>query len=700
LNPETIESIESSNQSLIVNPNLGHPLFLTIDPRLKTKEFQAEILIISNIKDPKELEMEISGKIKLVPILDYMWKLKDIFKKKEREPFDDLKKMNFWSRRKERKLKRKKRKVIERETKEDESLFDFKFSDVNYQLKKLSSHPYRGKPLTTSNIRIEVVSTIQISDVSYLDVLSPQEYILKYQIFGNLTIFYRVLIKFSISKEVKDFLKDRNFVMFDLSLAQERINYHSIVISKQEWKNFQLVHATDLHLAERNDRIYNIVKKWTESSVKRSVDDFINTVAKKLKLKQKSKGQEQSSSNMTIPLRKRLINPNNQLRKFIKLMNKKVYRNELDFIVLTGDLVDYSVLSRFSKKARKLNQFKYEESNWKIFKDIILNSKSQQKVKGLKRGKELLCPIFTTVGNHDYRPYHYDLTWGEMYKKIGLNAAEALALNELFSSSPITAIIKSTSALKGYLSEINPSFDFSLNLGDNNFIFLNSGSDSFKNIRDLIRGHPSVTGLAGKQIKYLENLINLKIKEKSNTFLFLHGPPINTGEKKIRINIFEKKGRRIVKEKIEEFKESLLRKLGQPSSKARIDKSFNVKYGTVSSNWEKIIKFCKDYSTLVLAGHTHMLREFRLEDPITKTRVYDSPPFSLKKIENPAAVYYDNYSELYTDAESIEKHGPFVVQTPALGLGGYKNPETAGAYREVIIKDGKLHSFKVKYINR
>jgi Icc-related predicted phosphoesterase len=488
--------------------------------------------------------------------------------------------------------------------------------------------------------------------------------------------------------------------MFDLTLSQERINYHSIVISKQEWKNFQFVHATDLHLAERNDRIYNVVKKWAESSVKRNVDDFINTVAKKLKLKSKSKGGEQTLSHSTVPLRKRLVNPNNQFRKFIKLMNKKVFRNEVDFVVLTGDLVDYSVLSRFAKKVQKSNQFKYEESNWKIFKDIIINSKSQATVKGIKKGKELLCPIFTTVGNHDYRPYHYDLTWAEMYKKIGLNAAEAMALNQLFSSSPITAIIKSTSALKGYLSEINPSLDFSLNFGDNNFIFLNSGSDSFKNIRDLIRGHPSVTGLAGKQIKYLENLINHKIKENSNTFLFLHGPPINTGEKKISINIFEKKGRRFLKEKIGEFKESLIRKLGQPYSKARLDESFNVKYGTVSTNWEKIVKFCRDHSTLTLAGHTHVLREFRLEDPATKTRVYDSPPFSLKKIENPAAVYYDNYSEIYTDAESIEKHGPFVVQTPALGLGGYKNLDTAGAYREVIVKDGKLQSFKVKYINR
>jgi hypothetical protein len=140
--------------------------------------------------------------------------------------------------------------------------------------------------------------------------------------------------------------------------------------------------------------------------------------------------------------------------------------------------------------------------------------------------------------------------------------------------------------------------------------------------------------------------------------------------------------------------------LGKSSSDARLDKTFNVKYGTVSSNWEKLIKFCRDYCALTLSGHTHRKAEYRLENPETKTSVYVSPPFSLKKIENPAAVYYDNYSDLYSDSESIEKHGPFIVQTPALGLGGYKNPETAGAYREVMIKDNKLSSFQVRYINR
>jgi len=384
-------------------------------------------------------------------------------------------------------------------------------------------------------------------------------------------------------------------------------------------------------------------------------------------------------------------------------MNRKVLRNDLDFIVLTGDLVDYTILSRLSKQLRKVKDtflFKYEESNWQVFKNCILNVPPDENYKGVIRGEELNCPIFTTLGNHDYRPFHYDLTWGEMYKKIGLNASEAIALNELFSASPISALTKTSSALKGYLSEINSFYDFYVKLGNNLFVIMNTGADSFKNLRDLLTGHPSVTGVSYKQIKYLENLLNNVIQEKMNTFLFLHGPPLNTGGKSLKINIFEKKGKRFVKKKISEFKESLVRQLGKPLSAARIDGVFNMKYGCVSSNWEKLVEFCKDCCVLTLAGHTHDSMEFRLEDTEEKTSVYDAPPFKLKKIENPAAIYYDKYSEMYTNPKDIKDNGPFVVQTPALGLGRYGHPETAGGYREIIIKNGKLASFKVKYINR
>jgi predicted MPP superfamily phosphohydrolase len=488
--------------------------------------------------------------------------------------------------------------------------------------------------------------------------------------------------------------------MFDIHGPNSRINFHSLVISKQKWKNFTFVHATDLHLAERNDRIYEIIKKWTESSIKESVEDFFETVKKKLKMKRKDQNKESKLFKIKIPLRKRLINPNNQFRKFIKLMNRKVLQNELDFIIITGDLVDYTILSKLSKKLSKLTQFNYEDSNWRIFKNIILNTPIKEKYKGMIRGEELNCPIFTTIGNHDYRPYSYDLTWGAMYQKIGLNSSEAIALNQLLSASPITALTKTSLALKGYLAEINSSSDFSFKLGNNLFIVLNTGADSFKNVKDLLTGHPSVTGVSYKQVKYLENLINNHINEDINVFLFLHGPPLNPESKKLKINIFEKKGSRFIRRKISEFKESLIKKSGKPLSTARIDRIFNVKHGCVSSNWEKLLEFCKDYCVLTLSGHTHDLKEFRLEDAKEKSKVYDAPPFRLKKIENPAAIFYDNYSEIYCDVKSIKDNGPFVVQTPALGLGSYRNPNTAGGYREIIVRDGKLASFKVKYINR
>ena len=488
--------------------------------------------------------------------------------------------------------------------------------------------------------------------------------------------------------------------MFDLFLSENRINYHSIIISKQNWENFAFVHATDLHLAERNDRIYEIIKKWTQSSIKRNIEDFFKTTIKKLKIDKLKEKRTQYLSEIKIPLRKRLINPNNQFRKFIKIMNRKVLNNELDLIVLTGDLVDFTVLSRLSSIIKKINEFKYEQSNWRIFKEIVLNISPKNHYRGMIRGEELLCPIITILGNHDYRPYHYDLTWADMFKKIGLNSAEAIALNEMFSASPISALTKTSSALKGYLLEINPYDNFHLEFGGNLFIFLNTGADSFKNIRDLLSGHPSVTGLTSKQMKYVENLINHQIKPNCNVFLFLHGPPVNTGEGRYRINLFDKKGKRFTKIKLQDFKESLIYKEGQPKSKARIDKYFNVKYGTISTNWEKIIKFCLSFCILTLSGHTHTLREFKLENPKEKTMMYDAPPFILRKIENPAAIYFDDYSEIFNPADKFGNTFRFVVQTPALGLGSYKTPKTAGAYREVIIKNGKLYSFRVKYINR
>ena len=699
----------------IVNPNLGHPLFVNIDPELNSRAFTIKILLISNVKDPDRIKSLLLNRVVLIPILEYKWKLKLLLEKKRQEKKlkkllkEKKKKKGFWARLKSlfsRKKRKKKSSTKSQHLDKDLAhTADFYSAlgvkSLEDKLKKLKPKAFRGDPIYATIEEVIPKSTNLISNVNYIEdeYCTPQLYLLRNEVFRKVHTFFQVKVKFRITEEVIDFLSHRNFVMFDIIHQMpdksKRINSHSLVISKQDWTNFTFIHATDLHVAERNDRIYGIIKDWLRTIKKMSIDKIGEETKHIFKFFAKK-----SKIDLKEPLKKRLINPNNQFRRFIKLMNKKVLSNDIDFIALTGDLIDFTLLSKLPKDMRNLFDFDYEHSNWKIFKQIVLNQPHKHR-RGVIEGEELLCPIFTIPGNHDYRPYHYDIRWAGMYRKIGLNLDEALALNDKLLAFPISAITKSKRALRAYWSEINPSLDFTIQFGDNLFIFLNSGSDSWRNFRDLVTGHPSLTGLSSRQIKYLENILNHKINKNTNVFLMLHGPPINPKKKRSIFKRIKKKFSKKVLTKLEEFKETILQKLDKKGIDARIDDKFNVKYGTVGTNWEKLIRFCKDYCVLTLAGHTHEFKEFRLDDPVAeKSKVFDAPPFSIKKVEIPAAVYFDNYSEMFTKAKDIEKYGPFVVQTPALGLGGYKNPELAGAYREIVVKDKKMNSFKVYFINK
>jgi hypothetical protein len=565
-----INSLNPKTGPFLVNPNLGHPIILSIDQDLKMVEFQTHLLFISQFDDLKKFENIMRNKLKLVPILEYKWKLRRLFEQGKKEyELKKKEKKGFWSRFKGKKKRQK----------EELTLLQ-KLIDFEKRFVKLKPRALRGDEILPLILSMKPVSITEISNSTYInnEYCSPQDYLINYNSFGTptqfYTHFYEVVIEFTLNEEVLDFLKKRDFVMFDIVLekdgSKKRINYHSIVISKKDWSNFTFIHATDLHIAERNDRIYGAIKKWTELFQMKSENEIAESAKREIRIDFNNYDEigeletEDDSYDPYItqdPLKKRLINPNNQFRKFIKLMNKNVLQNELDFVVLTGDLVDFTLLSKLPKDVAKYLEFSYDHSNWKIFKEILLNL-PQKKRAGMVKGEELLCPVFTIPGNHDYRPFHYDLRWAGMYRKIGLRLEEALALNDKLLAIPISAITKSKKALRAYFSEINPSLDFSLKLGKNNFIFLNSGSDSWKNLRDLLTGHPSVTGLKDRQIIYLENLINHKIKHGENTFLFVHGPPINPTKKIGFLKRLRHSLTRRIKYKIDEFKETILHKLG------------------------------------------------------------------------------------------------------------------------------------------
>jgi len=250
----TVTNLEKTGKSNLISPNLGRPSILKIDHKLKNKKLQTQLLYITNNYDLETFAKSIQNQISLVPLYDYKLSYKLIFVKKPK---------GLFSKWREKRAKKKRKRFLQ-------DIFDYgKDIDLNLErLKILKSRLHRGKPIFPKIISVENSSIIPIQNINNTDHLNPQEFIIKNQVFGELNKFYKVTIEFTLNKKVLKFLKERNFVMFDIYSANSQINYHSLVISKQKWEDFTFVHATDLHLAERNDRIYGIVKKWAQSSIK------------------------------------------------------------------------------------------------------------------------------------------------------------------------------------------------------------------------------------------------------------------------------------------------------------------------------------------------------------------------------------------------------------------------------------------------
>lgn len=666
----------NSNSLFIVNPNLGHPKILNINSNITIKKYSLELLFITNMSDPTELQRDLIDNVKLIPILNFKWKIEKIIEK--RGFWKKIK--NFWNKIKNffsgKKLgKEYKISITEYEKTGKKKSYTKKFKKK--EIKKFKPRSFRSEPIDTKILKVDSVSTIQIDNLAYIkdQYCSPQKYLLRLKEFQDLNYFYKAFLEFSLNDEIIEFLSDNNFLMFDImyngNFTDKKINYHSFVITKNDWKNINIVHATDLHLAKRNDQMF---KKIIEMYKNRQIN-FPN----------------EKLINSTRSFKKRLINPNNLFRNFIKEMNERVLKNEIDFIFITGDIVDFTIKS--NQTPNQENIFEYEKSNWKIFKNIVLHINPPND-EGIKESEELLCPIFTIPGNHDYRPWQYDLNWGSLYKKVGLKKIEAQALKDEYSASPIKAILKSEKALDGYLLEINASLDYSLKFGSLLCVFLNTGADSYKQITDFVRGSPSLTGINKKQIRFLENIINNDFTKDDQIILSMHAPPVNTRLKRSIISRIKKLFKKEMKTDLDQFKESNFRNVNDIQTKARIDNKFNIAYGTISSNIEELIDFCYNYTILTISGHTHIQNEYRLQK-------LDSNQNKNNEIRTPnIAIYYDDYSKIYKNAKISENNGPFIVQTPALGFISFKKPGKEGGFRDIKIRKGKLSSFQVKYVKK
>jgi len=350
-------------------------------------------------------------------------------------------------------------------------------------------------------------------------------------------------------------------IQVDPQEPREVSNPHAVYIHETLSKSseFTILHITDTHIARRNDQIPEILCQV------------------------RNQGECKD-------LASRCINFNDNLRAFVKLANARVRAGEKVIVVLTGDIVDYYFdgwwdgkficgQGEFAKDRREeATGSSWSYSNVAKFYEIILGLDG--------RGEELLCPIFTVLGNHDYLTnevplslkVHLDLkllhpTLHSRYshKSYGLLEGEGreydywayprnggkhkgIAERKTFKEKINTDdwvpsldqdwsywLAKPKSwPLSQYISQINYDTDFKIKIGNHQLLFLNTGADRYPRWeefadlpgedrededRDYIEDGPHNRGIVEEHIHLVHRAL-ANAPEHGMILVFTHAPLI------------------------------------------------------------------------------------------------------------------------------------------------------------------------------
>jgi len=528
--------------------------------------------------------------------------------------------------------------------------------------------------------------------------------------FGRRTDLYKVKVQIKEIKKIYKVLNENNrsFLLFDIvhdlpNRIDHKVNYHAIALFDKDWSDFKFIHATDFHIARRNDFISKFLKDKTIDNIRR----YKNRTRKfkkldSLILSRDFEYRKDFQENNLDRLRYAKYNFNYNLRLLINFINEQVYKKELDFILMTGDLVDYI------KIARDNNQYK---NNFQVFIDILL---------GINRGldkyphfddneyintREILAPIFTIVGNHDYRKGHYSISLGSIHKIFGLTKKNIKGYHDLESFNYFTALKSKDKYLKDYFRDLNPNLNYSLKIGKHyNFIFLDTGQDSVADLHDLLKGSPSTKGLKDYQIELLRKYIKLSHDEK--IIIIMHTPPIspNFGAlTKWRLKRAFKLKRNI--QWFDLYERSLEKYLGN----ARLDRILNLKYQTIMYNWANFLKICTGSDKeirrkvdLILCGHTHTIKEFRLKEAREMETISMGFYFTKIPIMVPCEVYTSRYRDVFKTFKNemdlkiwFDVNKPFIFQTQAIGPLSLKYKFKSPGFRYIIVKNNQIRRINI-----
>jgi 3',5'-cyclic AMP phosphodiesterase CpdA len=513
-------------------------------------------------------------------------------------------------------------------------------NDNNSDIKDLPNYNLSIRPVDQKDIKfpLEVVN-VQVAKVNYQRDVSFNHVETHLVIHKILELGKKEIPFWEVTVCIREgiVLSGRRKRLFDIILthgSETRKNNHALCVYESIGNNLNFIHSTDLHLARRNDKVLGIIKDKAPRSAYEDAE-------------------------------KSFINFNQNFRHLIRHVNN--HSDEIDFLIVSGDLVDYYQPDELYKPdPLDMSVCPFEESNLSIFCNSVLGG-------GLNQNNELAIPIFTTTGNHDFRPYHYNLSQEGLFKSFGLKEEYVHYLDEtkvLHLDPILTANIK---WLKEYFRHVNPDLDYLVRFGSTDLLFLDGGKDNysfFSHLWDAIGGSPDTDCTTDLQME----IINSYFEQKKNVgpiFVVIHTPPVNI------------RGKYVKEELYEDFRK-------EKTGNGWIDyRDRDLSYGSLAYNWEKFLEVLtgltneKGYKVdLVLSGHAHQDIEFRLET------YYD-----VKHKKNEVGIYCWNYSDQLvskttplTRKEWWEKNKPFVLQTAATGPFGKDEPEI----RRIIIENNEI----------
>ncbi|MBD3256560.1 MAG: hypothetical protein GF383_15805 [Candidatus Lokiarchaeota archaeon] len=532
-------------------------------------------------------------------------------------------------------------------------------------------------------------------------------------LYGKRSELYNAYFQWTNAEDILNLFKtlDREVILFDLiqeipKKSARRTNYHSVAIYNKRFEYFKFIHSTDPHIARRCDFLIKLIKDRAKRKLNYRINrKTIDHDKVPFILKRDFEIKEGFQKARVEKIRYAKYNYNYNLRLLIDFVNSQVCDKNLDFVAITGDLVDYIRIAR--------GNFEYE-NNFEVFIDIILGRhKDLDKFpffrdKEFINKKEILAPIFTLVGNHDYRKGHYNIRFGKFRKMFGLRKNDLNDYYDMKYFNFLSSLLSKKKYLRDYFRHINPNLTYSLTLSnDFKFIFLDTGQDLLINIIGLLKGTPSTKGLRFHHIRLLRNYI-LEAQNKK-LILCMHAPPISPNltyfkRKKLKKLLNAEEGNL----KWSEFYEDNLE--GNLGTR-QIQEILNLKHQTIMYNWSRLLKLITGTDKvadrrldLVLCGHTHTLKEFRLK-PL--------PHHALKKIDLdfhigplfrkiPCEVYTDKYREKiknYEDPKELEewfeKNKPFVIQTQAIGPISAKKKFKPPGFRLVEIKNNLISKLDI-----